>query len=205
MTLQDKKIEKKKQDIMQAAIATFIEKGYQKTTLDQVAAALFMTKGSVYYYFQNKQDLLYQCFLLLLNESISNIEEVVQRPLPSTEKLHQAMVVHITYVLGERNKFELLSQEDSYFTEHQLHHIHRMRNDYEQLFDHLLEEGVNDQSFDSVSVKMVRNLILGAMNWMIEWYDDEGEKSLQDFAETAATYLLKLVVSTKKTNGGEQI
>ncbi|AQU80485.1 TetR/AcrR family transcriptional regulator [Planococcus faecalis] len=202
MSLHAQKIAKKKEDIIKAATAIVTEKGYLGTTMEEIAATLLMTKGSVYYYFDNKQDLLYQCFILLLNESIANIEKVEQQNMPYKEKLHQAMVVHIVYVLRERGEFELVTKKESFFDGEQLEHILALRNDYEQLFDRIIAGGVKQRVFLPVDIKIVRNLILGAMNWMIEWYSEDGEKNLDDFAETSASYLMRLVLYSEIENGG---
>lgn len=204
MSLLAQKTEKKKRDILKAATTILTEKGYQGTTVDEIAATLLMTKGSVYYYFENKQDLLYQCFVLLLNESISNINKVNDETLPYKEKLHRAMVVHITYVLGEKEEFDLLNKNDSFFTDEQLDHIRALRNEYEQLFDQMIAGGIEEKIFLKLDVKIARNLILGAMNWMIEWHSQDGEKELNEFAEMIATYLLRLVVDPDAENGGKE-
>ena len=202
MSLHAQKTEKKKREILKAATSILTEKGYQGTTVDEIAATLLMTKGSVYYYFENKQDLLYQCFVLLLNESISNINKVNDGILPYKEKLHKAMVVHIVYVLGEREEFHLLNKNDSYFSNQQLSHIKSLRNEYEHLFDQIISGGIEENAFLEVDVKVARNLILGAMNWMLQWHAQDGEKELEEFAEMISTYLLRLVLNPETENGG---
>lgn len=203
MSLRDRKTAKKKEEIIRAATNIVSEKGYHGTTMEEIASTLLMTKGSVYYYFKNKQDLLYQCFTILLNESIENIEKVKHKPLSHTEKLRQAMVVHIMYVLRERGEFELVARQESPFSAEQLSEIISLRNEYEELFDQIIVDGVRDNVFLPVDIKIVRNLILGAMNWMIEWYSEGGEKDLVDFAETIADYLLRIVIDPKIIKGGK--
>lgn len=202
MSLHAQKTERKKREILKAATTILTEKGYQGTTVDEIAATLLMTKGSVYYYFENKQDLLYQCFVSLLNESISNINKVNDGMLPYKEKLHKAMVVHIVYVLGEKEEFHLLNKNDSFFSNQQLDHIRALRNEYENLFDQIISGGMKENVFLELDVKIARNLILGAMNWMLEWHAQDGEKELDEFAEMIATYLLRLVLNPEAEMGG---
>lgn len=194
MSLHAKKVAKKKEDIIKAATNIVTKKGFQGTTMEEIAATLLMTKGSVYYYFESKQDLLYQCFVLLLKEMIETIKKINGQTGAHEQKLHDVMVAHITYVLSERGEFELLDRKESYFSEEQTSHIVKLRNDYEQLFDEIITDGIADKVFLAADIKIVRNLILGAMNWMVEWYSEEGEKNLDEFANVTATYLVRLVL-----------
>ena len=52
-SFKERKIAKKKEEILRAAAEVFIEKGYHGTTMEEIAARLLMTKGSMYYYFKN--------------------------------------------------------------------------------------------------------------------------------------------------------
>ena len=77
LSLRRKKAEKKKEDIIQSALSIISEKGYHATTMEDIAAKLLMTKGSVYYYFKDKQDLLFESQKMLMEQSIANIEKVI--------------------------------------------------------------------------------------------------------------------------------
>lgn len=200
MSLFAQKTERKKKRIIKAATTILSEKGCQGTTLDEIAATLLITKGSIYYYFENKQDLLYQCFISLLNESIANINVVNVLTLSYKERLHKAMVVHIIYLLEEKEKFDLLNKNDSFFTDQQLDHIRALRNKYEQTFDQMIAGGIEKHVFLKLDIKIARSLIWGAMNWMIESYSQDGEKELEEFAEMVATYLLRLVLDPEAEN-----
>ena len=59
MKLSEKKLQKKKQEIILSAVKIVNKKGYQGATMEEIAAELLMTKGSLYYYFKNKEDLYF--------------------------------------------------------------------------------------------------------------------------------------------------
>lgn len=59
MSLREQKAAKKKEDILRSASLVISRSGYHNATMEDIAAELLMTKGSLYYYFKNKEELLY--------------------------------------------------------------------------------------------------------------------------------------------------
>ncbi|MGY0694215.1 TetR/AcrR family transcriptional regulator [Virgibacillus sp. FSP13] len=194
MSLREKKTAKKKEDILRTAIRVLSEKGYHGTTMEEIASKLLMTKGSVYYYFHDKQDLLYQSQIMLLERSLKNIEQVRKQDLPVIKKLRKAVIVHIEYLLSERSGFELMMQPEHIFTTEQLEQILRLRDDYGENFDQLILIGIEANLFHTVDVKIVRNIILGAMNWVTQWYSAEGKMSETEIAVSISDYLLRILM-----------
>src|SRR5690625_7891476 len=100
VALREQKTARKKEEIIQAAVSLFMEKGYTGTTMEDVAAKLLMTKGSVYYYFKDNQELLYQRQKMLLEKSIDNIEVIKQsQDLTVIVRLSKFMISHFTFLI----------------------------------------------------------------------------------------------------------
>lgn len=194
MSLRERKTAKKKEDILRTAVRVLAEKGYHGTTIEEIASNLLMTKGSVYYYFQDKQDLLYQSQVMLLGRSIENVEAILCQDLLVTEKLRMAMVGHIEYLLYERSGFEMMVKLEQFFSSEQKEKILQLRDDYGKSFDQLILEGIEEGVFGSVDVKIVRNIILGAMNWVTQWYSESGKKDKTEIAESISDYLLYILI-----------
>lgn len=194
-SFKERKIEKKKEEILRAAAAVFAEKGYHGTTMEEVAARLLMTKGSMYYYFKNKDDLLYHCHKMIMTISIGKMKEIIDSPLRITEKLEQAIKAHISLATSEKSMFMVMHKPNQHFTDDYLEEILEARTTYAGYFDKIILEGIEQKEFQKVDVKMVRMIILGALNWTQEWYDPKGEKSAEEISEAFATYLLKMLVS----------
>lgn len=194
MSLREKKTAKKKADILRSAVEVIAEKGYHATTMEDIAAKLLMTKGSVYYYFKDKQDLLYQSYKMLLEQSNKMITEIINMNLPIKEKLEKVMTSHIVFIISERSSYGLAVKPEHYFEGEQLEIILGLQENYANSFDQLIEEGIQAKIFSEVDVKIVRNLIIGAMNWVIQWYSTEGKKSAEEMAEIISEYLLKILI-----------
>jgi len=147
MSLREKKVEKKKEEIRQSAMSVIAEKGYHATTMEDIAAKLLMTKGSVYYYFKDKEALVYDSHKILLEQSIEQLNEVLAEELPSIAKLRKAMIVHMEYVITERTDFFIGAKPDQVFVGEHLEEIIRLRNEYSDCMDGLIKQGIEDGSF----------------------------------------------------------
>ncbi len=188
------KMAKKKQEILRSAAAVLVEKGYQGTTMEEISAKLLMTKGSMYYYFKNKDDLLYQCHLMIMEICLDGIEKVVDSDCNPIEKLKRAIKEHILLATSEKAMFMALAKPNHNFSKEQLQEVLELRKSYSHYFDRIINEGIDKQVFDRLDIKMVRLIILGALNWIQEWYDQSGPQTAEEIAEVYADYLLKMVV-----------
>lgn len=192
-SFKERKIAKKKEEILRSAAAIFAEKGYHGTTMEEVAAKLLMTKGSMYYYFKNKDALLFHCHQMIMDKSIVTMEEILNSPLTWTEKLTNAIKAHVQLATSEKSMFMVMDKPNQHFTDEYLQEILASRTKYAQYFDQILLEGIRSKEFQNIDVKMVRMIILGALNWIQEWYSPEGEKSSEEISEAFSAYLLKIV------------
>ncbi|MGJ9457843.1 TetR/AcrR family transcriptional regulator [Oceanobacillus sp. CF4.6] len=195
-SLREKKTAKKKEEILQSAISLITEKGYHNTTMEDIAAKLLMTKGSVYYYFKDKQDLLYQSYKMLLENSINRFNEVMKYSLPVDEKLRKAMQAHTEYLITQKNGFETGMKPEHFFDGVELLVILDLRSEYATCFDEIITAGIEANLFKEMDIKIVRNLILGALNWVIQWYSPDGNKNKEELAETISNHLMCILIKS---------
>jgi len=95
--------------IMKAALDLFIERGYDRTTLDDIARAVGLSKGAVYWHFENKQALLSKLILTVVERHDKETKEKIEKPA-SPEKLVENLIYHanITLTRDEDRKFFLM-------------------------------------------------------------------------------------------------
>lgn len=167
------------------------KKGYRATTLEDIAAAVGMLKGSLYYYIRSKEELLYLVVRDPIRQAYNKLEEIVNSDDPVTDKITQAIANHITifhqhyphiavYLHDFHNVMQKL-QDNSIETP----------KEYQQLLTQLLQQGVDSGELRSdLDVTVAGYAILGMCNWMYRWYKPEGHMS----AEAIADVFTKLVL-----------
>jgi AcrR family transcriptional regulator len=95
------KFSEKRVEILKCAAAAFRRRGYHGASVDEIASALEMTKGNLYYYFRNKEDILYACHDYSLTLILGIMDEIRAEPIPADEKLRKLIVAFVHLIIDE--------------------------------------------------------------------------------------------------------
>lgn len=194
MSLREQKAAKRKEDILRSASLVISRNGYHNATMEDIAAELLMTKGSLYYYFKNKEELLYSCHDLILSDAMEKMEDIFSEELSSMEKMKKAIKAHLDIAIREKEVFNLIVKPEQIFSEENIEEIIQKRDSYAEIFDRIIAEGVKHGEFTVSDKKMARMIILGASNWVQVWYSPEGKFTKEKIEEIYAEYFLKMLV-----------
>lgn len=194
MSLREKKAAKKKEDILRSASLVISRQGFHNTTLEDIAAELLMTKGSLYYYFKNKEEILFRCHDLILSEAMEQMESIFQEDILSVKKMEKAIKMHLGIAIQEKEIFNLIVKPEQIFSEENIEAIIKKRDKYADLFDKILIQGADRGEFNLPNLKMARMIILGATNWVQVWYSPKGDFSKEELQNIYSEYLLKMLV-----------
>jgi AcrR family transcriptional regulator len=182
----------KEQEIVAVAARLFKEKGYRATTLEDIAAAVGMLKGSLYYYIRSKEELLYLVVRDPIHQAYNKLEEIVTSKAPIKVKIAQAIQHHMM-VFHQHYPHIAVYLHDYHHLMQQLQKnaIETPKN-YQQLWATLLEQGVATGEVRSdVDVKVAGYAILGMCNWVYRWYNPQGALSPEEVAGIFTTLVLE--------------
>jgi AcrR family transcriptional regulator len=178
-----RKTEERRKEIFQIAAKLFADRGYDGTSLNDIASQMGISKAALYHHIQNKEEILREIIHDKLDQADKNSWQIIRSDLSAKDKLRwfiRAVVKGITtdrYVM--RNLFEnttsLSEDARKKITEHKRSVDHQL-----QL---LLEEGVEKGYFHIDNVKMAVFVIQGACNFCYQWYHDDGKLSPEEIAE----------------------
>jgi AcrR family transcriptional regulator len=101
----------KQQQIFDTAAELFALKGYQGTSINDLAQAMDLQKGSLYHYFKSKEELLFQLLDQYISSALVEIEEICVLDIPATEKLNRFMLFYSGFYAGDRDRLVLLINE----------------------------------------------------------------------------------------------
>src|SRR3977135_3218070 len=128
-------------DILKSAAAAFRRLGYHGATVEQIAAALHMKKGNLYYYFKNKEAILFACHQYSLDELIRLLEAVEQSGLPADEKLRRLIVAFVHTILDELHGTALFLDLEALSPAH-LKAVIARRDAFDKGVRRVIEEGM---------------------------------------------------------------
>jgi len=163
----------KRGQILDAAVATFREKGYAGTSIQDISRQLHLTKGSLYYYFHDKEDILFACHERSLDHLLAITREVRRTHKDPESALRELIEKHAAIVV-EEFRGTALALEVGALTGSRLRRVVQRRDEYESTLRTLIEEGIRAEEFRPIDAKLAAFAILGAINWMARWYREGG-------------------------------
>jgi len=177
-------------EILRAAAAAFRRVGYYGATLEEIASALKMKKGNLYYYFRNKEDILFACHQYSVDRLLSVLETVERSELPPEQKLRQLIVASVHTILDDLQGTALFLDIKALGPRYLRQAIAR-RDEFDKGVRRVIEQGVDWGVFDpKVDAKLLSFAMLGAVNWIPRWYSPDGPANSQEIADRFADYLI---------------
>jgi AcrR family transcriptional regulator len=176
-------------EILKSAAIAFRRLGYHGATVEQIAAALQMKKGNLYYYYKNKEEILLACHQYSLDRLLALLEEVEQSDSAPDEKLGRLIVSFVHTILDELHGTALFLDLEALTAPHRTLVIAR-RDQFDHGMRRVIEDGVRTGVFGNIDAKLLSFAILGAVNWIPRWYQSNGPSSSQEIADQFADYLV---------------
>src|SRR5881392_1898924 len=163
-------------DILKAAAKAFRKLGYHGATVEEIASALQMKKGNLYYYFRNKEEILFACHQYSLDRLMQLLDEVGKSGLEPDEKLRRLIVAFVHTILDELHGTALLLDLEALTPAH-LKAVIVRRDRFDLGMRKVLEEGIAAGAFAKGDAKLLAFAILGAVNWIPRWFNPRGPAS----------------------------
>lgn len=187
----------RERDIVATAARLFKEKGYRATTLEDIAAAVGMLKGSLYYYIRSKEELLYLVVRDPIREVYSELEAIVAADLPFTEKIAQAIANHMTVFHLHYPHIAVYLHDYRHLMDKLEQNVIETPKQYQRLWDTLLRQGIAAGEIrNDVDVTMAGYALLGMCNWAYRWYNPAGRLSPQEVADVFTKIALQGLTRT---------
>ncbi len=170
-------------EILISAAQLFSERGYRAVTMDDIAAALEYTKSVVYYYFKNKNDILWQIFSRCVEKYSSDIEEIRSQDLPCEISFRKMIHRHAMNVMENPAWAAVYNGEESELTPAQRQQLSRMKRDYDTVFEAMYQRGVSEGLFREIPPHVAVSGILGMCNWLYAWFNPKGALKAEQIAD----------------------
>jgi len=195
------------QALLAAAAACFMEKGFDATSIDEVARRLGATKGHVYHYYASKTDLFFDIH-----------REGMARLFAAVEPAQAAAAGDGVSVLGDMLKAHALALFEHHAFESvvvqgvQLHRFGALtpaqrqtldeliasRDRFEALFKTQLKRAKADGSLADLDVSIAAKTILGGLQWSLIWYRPEQDRSPRSRALLATRMVDTLMTGLRR-------
>jgi AcrR family transcriptional regulator len=177
--------------IIESATRMFQERGYDATTIQAIADDVGILKGSLYYYIDSKDDLLFRIIEDVhrgLGESVANSADY-DDPL---DRIRAFVEGHVRFCAANMPAIRVFLHDFRALSEDRKTKIVEERDEYNQQFRELVvaagEEGLLREDLD---IDLVVLAVFGMMNWMYQWYRPGGRKRPEDIGRTFADLVVQ--------------
>jgi AcrR family transcriptional regulator len=176
-------------EILKSAAAAFRRRGYHGASVDEIASALEMTKGNLYYYFKNKEEILFACHEYSLDKLLSLMREVQSEVSSPETKLRRLVLALIHLILDDLHGTALTLDPDA-LSPALLKRIIAKRDEFDHGIRAIIQQGIDQGAFRTGDPKMIEFAMMGAVNWIAKWFDPAGEMTSEQIGDQFADYLV---------------
>lgn len=178
---QDK--EQKRQFIRDVATKLFVEKGFENTKTRDIIKAAGISKGALYYYFDSKEELLFQ----ILNETgergLKSIEQINKSEGSLKKKLTAILNLYTEHYAVYRDEMKLFVDEEKSLNPEHKEIVKEKQRKYSRVVIRILDSLKEQGQITNCNTSVTAFAFFGMANWIYRWYDPDGPVKLQELSK----------------------
>lgn len=157
----------RRREIFNAAVDSFLKKGFQETTMREIAELAGMGKTTLYDYFKNKDEILTFIFEEGIHDVFERAQQIAQQDMPLIERIQQIAQMHLEFLVAHKNLYLILTQEIQRLKMQSQQRIQLGRYAYQDLMRSLIEEGIREGVFRPVDALLAARLLVNSMGSVV--------------------------------------
>lgn len=167
-----------REKILKAAAALFASKGFEGTSVRNIAEKSGISVPGMFYYFPSKEMILYQIMTSFMDNAYKKIMEIYGSDIDPTEKLSEVCKFYVEQYAGHKNELTILVSEMK-----SLDSIHRKiciekERDYVKALKSLLEDLDERNQLKPINHSILAFIFFGMVHWTYQWYKPEAKKGI---------------------------
>ncbi|MEK4627404.1 MAG: TetR/AcrR family transcriptional regulator [Solibacillus sp.] len=188
-----------KQKIIDNSILLFEKKGFSATSIQDIVDSLDVTKGTFYYYFSSKEQLLMDIHDDYITDLLARQAKAVVNVKTNREKLEATVYLLLTDIEQKGAEGRVFFREIRHLDHRHAAQIREKRDTFRQRIVHILQQGIETGEFRTqLQTDMLSFAILGMTNWSYQWYHPAGEISPKQLTIIFVDLILHGVVPTSE-------
>jgi AcrR family transcriptional regulator len=175
-----------------AAARLFSERGYHGTSMQHLADALGLQRGSLYAHIGSKQELLFDVVDEGADRFLTRGREALELSGSAGARLRRLVVGHVETAIEHLDSATVFLNEWRYLPADMRALVQDKRDTYEEMVRKIISDGIAAGDFRSdTDVGFAARLVLSAGNWTYTWYRAEGDLGPQEIGERFAELLIR--------------
>ena len=170
-------------EVYRTAAEIILQKGYDATSVSDIAQAVGITKAGLYHYIHGKTQLLFDIMQYGLNELDREVALPARKIADAETRLRFMITMHARIVTRGHGAVTILVDEARALTPAQNRKVVRRKREYFDLLRATLREMKSQRKLRDINVTVAAFSLLGMINWLSRWYQADGSLNEQEIAE----------------------
>lgn len=180
------------QRLLAAATRLFAERGYDRTSVQEIVEAAGVTKGALYHYFGSKEDLLQEVYARVLRLQQERLDAYANADAPIERRLRDAAADVVVTTIDNLDDAAIFFRSMHHLSPEKNKQVRLERRRYHERFRALIEEGQRTGVFSTATpADLVVDYHFGSVHHLSTWYRPGGPLSRQEVADHLADLLLR--------------
>jgi AcrR family transcriptional regulator len=170
-------------EVFRTAAEMILQKGYDATSVSDIAGALGITKAGLYHYIHGKTQLLFDIMQYGLDQLDREVAQPAMEIADAETRLRFMISMHARIVTRGHGAVTILVDEARALSPSQNRKITRRKRDYLDFLRATLNELAREGKLRGVNVTVAAFSLLGMINWLSRWYQPDGALNEEEIAE----------------------
>jgi AcrR family transcriptional regulator len=166
----------KRDAVLRAAVRMFNERGFHRTSLDDVAMRLGISKPTIYHYLGNKDQVLLECVTIGLNQLLEAAAEAREAAGTGRDRLEHFLLRYAEVNMDDFGRCVIRTDDEALEPDSRAR-FRALKRQIDQAMRELIEEGIADGSIVAHDPRMLAFTLAGALNWPARWHSPKGALS----------------------------
>jgi AcrR family transcriptional regulator len=185
------------EEVVDAAAELFSQQGYAATSIQEIADAVGLLKGSLYHYINTKEDLLYAVILEAHQRTAALGYEALAMQGDASVKLDHIVDRHLRGAGANLAKVRVFYNESAALSPDRLEEILADRESYEHSLRKIIESGQVEGTFAAhLDPTLTTIAILAILNSVVQWYRPDGPRTIDEVVDMFSDLVLRSVAAT---------
>lgn len=177
---------RKKEAICRVATRLFVEKGFEKTSIRDIAEAGKMNSSGLYYYFEDKEAILHTILIEIMDESLERMREIAQREVPPKEKIYAAIDLHTGIYGADPIRMALIAYNQKSLSPEHWDVLRTKQREYSAIVRSFLVQLRDNGETADLDPTLCTFALFGMIQSAYLWYDPQGEVKPDELREMFA-------------------
>jgi AcrR family transcriptional regulator len=181
-----------KEKITEQSIRLFEKKGFTETSIQDIVDSLGVTKGTYYYYFSSKEELLMDIHIKYIKNLVEAQEKIIHNEQNNCkEKLAEIVYMLIGNIDNQGPSAKIFFREMKNLKPEHLEKIIPIRDQFRINIEQLIRDGIDKGEFkEHLNAPIIALGVLGVTNWSYQWFKPGGSKSAREVSDIFVDMIL---------------